>query len=83
MDPDIRFPECEKQYGCDVEYHRADLSADLVRAALERAADSVPLGVNGMSALNAIALDAAENAIRAIANDPEAVAAIVASVVKQ
>ena len=25
MDPDIKFPECEKQYGCDVEYVRADL----------------------------------------------------------
>ena len=24
MDPDIKFPECEKQYGCDVEYIRAD-----------------------------------------------------------
>ena len=23
MDPDIKFPECEKQYGCDVEYVRA------------------------------------------------------------
>lgn len=25
VDPDIRFPECEKQYGCDVEYIRADI----------------------------------------------------------
>ncbi len=25
MDPDIRFPECEKQYGCGIEYIRADL----------------------------------------------------------
>ena len=25
MDPDIKFPECEKQYGCDVEYVRADI----------------------------------------------------------
>lgn len=25
MDPDIKFPECEKQYGCDVEYVRADM----------------------------------------------------------
>ena len=25
MDPDIKFPECEKQYGCDVEYVRIDL----------------------------------------------------------
>jgi len=30
MDPDIRFPECEKQYGCGVEYIRADLVADVV-----------------------------------------------------
>ena len=25
MDPDILFPECDKQYGCDVEYVRADI----------------------------------------------------------
>jgi hypothetical protein len=25
MDPDIKFPECEKQYACDIEYRRADL----------------------------------------------------------
>ena len=25
MDPDIKFPECEKQYGYDVGYVRADL----------------------------------------------------------
>ena len=25
MGPDIKFPECEKQYGCDVEYVRVDL----------------------------------------------------------
>lgn len=25
MDPDIKFPECEKQYSCDVEYVRADI----------------------------------------------------------
>jgi len=30
MDPDIRFPECEKQYGCGVEYIRADLVVDVV-----------------------------------------------------
>ena len=29
MDPDIKFPECEKQYGCDVEYIRADLYEEL------------------------------------------------------
>lgn len=29
MDPDIQFPACEKQYGCDVEYVRADLYAEL------------------------------------------------------
>ena len=26
MDPDIKFPECEKQYGCDVEYVRKDIA---------------------------------------------------------
>lgn len=30
MDPDIRFPECEKKYGCDVEYVRADLVRELM-----------------------------------------------------
>ena len=31
MDPDIKFPECEKKYGCDVEYVRADLAAPKVK----------------------------------------------------
>ena len=38
MDPDIKFPECEKQYGCDVEYIRADLVEAAVKRALEGAA---------------------------------------------
>lgn len=29
MDPDIKFPECEKQYGCDIEYVRADRIEEL------------------------------------------------------
>lgn len=29
MDPDIKFPECEKQYGCDVEYVRADMLQEI------------------------------------------------------
>ena len=29
MDPDIKFPDCEKQYGCDVEYVRADRIEEL------------------------------------------------------
>jgi hypothetical protein len=37
MDPDIKFPECEKQYGCDVEYIRKDVSDALVVAAREDA----------------------------------------------
>ena len=37
MDPDIKFPECEKQYGCDVEYIRKDVSDALVTAAREEA----------------------------------------------
>lgn len=31
MDPDIKFLECEKQYGCDVEYVRADHVKELER----------------------------------------------------
>jgi len=37
IDPDIKFPECEKQYGCDVEYIRKDVSDALVAAAREEA----------------------------------------------
>ena len=37
MDPEIKFPECEKQYGCDVEYIRKDVSDALVAAAREEA----------------------------------------------
>ena len=29
MDPDIKFPECDKQYGSDVEYVRADRIEEL------------------------------------------------------
>jgi hypothetical protein len=29
MDPDIGFPECEKQYGCDIGYVRLDLYEEL------------------------------------------------------
>jgi hypothetical protein len=65
------------------EYHRADLSADLVRAALERAANAVPDGIDSMSAVTAMALDSSENAIRDLADDPEAVAAIVAQVMEK
>jgi|TARA_R110002124_G_scaffold281306_1_gene455401 hypothetical protein len=35
MDPDIKFPECEKQYGCDVEYIRADLARPMTVAEAE------------------------------------------------
>ncbi|MCP4492389.1 MAG: hypothetical protein GY820_34535 [Gammaproteobacteria bacterium] len=31
MDPNIRFPECEKQYGCDIEYIRGDLVEAIVK----------------------------------------------------
>ena len=31
MDPDIKFLECEKQYGCDVEYVKADPVKELER----------------------------------------------------
>ena len=37
MDSEIKFPECEKQYGCDVEYIRKDVSDALVAAAREEA----------------------------------------------
>ena len=30
MDPDIKFPECEKQYSADFEYIRADIVTDMV-----------------------------------------------------
>jgi len=35
VNPDVEYADREKQYGCNIEYHRADLSADLVRAALD------------------------------------------------
>ena len=37
MDPDIKFPECEKRYGCDIEYVRGDL----VEAAVKKLGDSL------------------------------------------
>ena len=35
MDPDVKFPECEKQYACDVEYVRADRIEELEKACKE------------------------------------------------
>lgn len=35
MDPELKFPECEKQYSCDVEYVRTDLYEEAVEMALE------------------------------------------------
>lgn len=37
MDPDLPFPECEKQYACDVEYIRKDVSDARVKQAREDA----------------------------------------------
>jgi hypothetical protein len=37
MDPDIKFPECEKRYGCDIQYVRGDL----VEAAVKKLGDSL------------------------------------------
>jgi hypothetical protein len=37
MDPDIKFPECEKQYECDIEYIRKDVSDAQVAAVREEA----------------------------------------------
>lgn len=31
MDPDLKFPECEKRYSCDVGYVREDLYEALER----------------------------------------------------
>mgnify|MGYP001096645050 CR=1 FL=1 len=41
MDPDIQFPECKKQYFCDVEYVRADHVNELIAAAYEDAASMI------------------------------------------
>lgn len=41
MDPDIQFPECEKQYFCDVEYTRTDHVNELIAAAYEDAASMI------------------------------------------
>ena len=37
MDPDIKFPECKKRYGCDVEYIRADHVDALLKVKREKA----------------------------------------------
>jgi hypothetical protein len=79
--------------GDETEYHRADLSADLVRAALERAADFISTHVystnGGTTSMEPVAqkfrgMDrhhaTISIAIRAIAKDDEAVEAIITSV---
>jgi len=51
VNPSVEYAERQKQYGCNVEYHRVDLSADLVRAGylagLEAAATAVYYGECG------------------------------------
>jgi hypothetical protein len=71
--------------GWQKEYHRADLSADLVRAALERAAesaDSIALPMDGRLAKTQAHYmrSVTRDTIRAIAKDDEAVEAIITSV---
>ena len=84
----------ESRDGRVSEYHRADLSADLVRAALERAAEFTTVNQVGINPRTGYVVGPAllggtqgthagmayADAIRAIATDPEAVASIVASV---
>jgi hypothetical protein len=94
---DGMFPRCfENPKYCSepaVEYHRADMSADLVRAALERAADFISTHVyttnGGITSMEPVAqkfrgIDqhhaTISIAIRAIAKDDEAVEAIITSV---
>ncbi len=64
-------PECSSDWP-HAEYHHADLSADLVRAALERAADWVSGSYVGAENI--------ASKLRRKATDPEAVAAIITSV---
>ena len=49
MDPDIGFPECEKQYGCDIGYVRLDLYEEL-EAKLAKATEEK---LNAISTLDA------------------------------
>jgi len=77
---DGMFPRCfENPKYCGepaVEYHRADLSADLVRAALERAAEtSKEIADQYVGYMSRV-----EQAIRNTAKDDEAVEAIITSV---
>ena len=65
---------------CDFVHTRADLSADLVRAALEQAAQQAEL--NARNDIYSKARRDAARYVRDLANDPEAIAAIVASVVQ-
>ena len=69
------------------QYHRADLSADLVRAALEAAAAAADKETKCALAnsCNQEAMGAvwAATAIRTLSADPEAVAAIVAQVMEK
>ena len=74
VDPRIEFAEPEKQYGCNTEYHRADLSANLVRAAYRAGLEAAAQYVEHQS-------DA--KTIRTLSPDHETVAAIVAQVMEK
>ena len=74
VNPDVEYAEREKQYGCNIEYHRADLSADLVRAAYRAGLEAAAQYVEHQS-------DA--KTIRTLSPDHETVAEIVAQVMEK
>jgi len=74
VNPDVEYAEREKQYGCNIEYHRADLSADLVRAAYRAGLEAAAQYVEHQS-------DA--KTIRTLSPVQETVAAIVEQVMKK
>ena len=77
---DEKASACGWVLGDMVQYHRADLSADLVRAALEAAAKRSEYHKDARNSIYGKSRTDAGKAIRAMSSDPDAIAAIVARV---
>ena len=87
VNPDVEYADREKQYGCNIEYIRADLSADLVRAALEWVAGIADKQRESARSNNCkkevVGAFWTAKSLRDLASDHEAIAAIVAQVMEK
>jgi len=87
VNPDVEYADRDKQYGCNIEYHRADLSADLVRAGYLAGLKIalIVIGTYDEFATCSECCDVTEinKAVTRLSADPGDIAAIVAQVMEK